>query len=215
MQAIAAGHAAYVPLFVGTNLDEIRLWSALYDLPVDQKPPALLEKQLGDIFGPRGHQAIETYLKDDANYGGAGIQLLGDLLVRMPSIRLAESSSRRRPTYMYLFTYRSTSEYKKFDSAHGMEIPFVFGVIDDLDTIVFTGRDPYRHVVMKQVQQAWINFVRGGDPSQPSLAWPEYDENTRATMQLGISCKVVNDPYAGERTVWNGLPIRWRHAKHR
>jgi para-nitrobenzyl esterase len=116
---------------------------------------------------------------------------------------------------MYLFTYRSTSGYKKFDSAHGMEIPFVFGVIDDLDTIVFTGRDPYRHVVMKQVQQAWINFVRGGDPSQPSLAWPEYDENTRATMQLGISCKVVNDPYAGERTVWNGLPIRWRHAKHR
>src|SRR5579862_1266437 len=46
MQAIAAGNAAYVPLLVGTNLDEIRFWSAVYDLPVDHKPPALLEKQL-------------------------------------------------------------------------------------------------------------------------------------------------------------------------
>jgi len=25
-----------------------------------------------------------------------------------------------------------------------MELPFVFGVIDDLDVIVFTGRDPRR-----------------------------------------------------------------------
>jgi len=93
---------------------------------------------------------------------------------------------------MYRFTYRSTSGYKRFDSAHGLEVPFVFGVIDDLDVIVFTGRDPYRRAVMKQVQQAWINFARTGDPSQPSLAWPKYDENTRATMQLGKSCNVAN-----------------------
>jgi len=108
---------------------------------------------------------------------------------------------------MYRFTYRSTSGYKRFDSAHGMEVPFVFGVIDDLDVVVFTGRDPYRRAVMKQVQQAWINFARTGDPSQPSLAWPKYDEITRATMQLGKSCNVANDPDSEERTVWNGLPF--------
>jgi len=60
---------------------------------------------------------------------------------------------------------------------------------------------------MKQVQQAWINFARTGDPSQPSLAWPKYDEITRATMQLGKSCNVANDPDSEERTVWNGLPF--------
>ena len=43
MQAIAAGHAVYVPLLLGTNLDEIRLWSALYDLPIDQKPCPFLK----------------------------------------------------------------------------------------------------------------------------------------------------------------------------
>ncbi len=46
MQAIAAGHAQYVPLLLGTNLDEIRMWSALYGLPVDQKLPSVLEQQL-------------------------------------------------------------------------------------------------------------------------------------------------------------------------
>ena len=199
--------AAYVPLLLGTNWDEIRLWSAVYDSPVDKKPPAILEKQLGNIFGTRAHQAIETYGKADADYGDAVIHLLGDLLIRMPSIRLAESNSRRQPTYMYLFTYRSTSDYKKFDSAHGMEVPFVFGVIDDLDVIVFTGRDPSRQSVVKEVQQAWVNFARTGDPSAPSLSWPKYDVNARATMQLGITCKVVNDPNSAERRVWNGLPF--------
>ena len=63
--------------------------------------------------------------------------------MRMPMIRVAETVSRRQPTYMYVFTYRSTSNYKKFDSAHcGMEIPFVFGTAEDLDAIVFTGRNP-------------------------------------------------------------------------
>jgi len=26
-------------------------------------------------------------------------------------------------------------------------------------------------------------------------------------MQLGITCKVVNDPNPAERTVWDGLPF--------
>lgn len=120
MQAIAAGHPVFVPLLMGTNLDEIRLWSALYDLPIDHKPLPVLEKQLSDVVGTRAYEAIETYRATNANYGDAVIHLIGDLLMRMPMIRVAETVSRRQPTYMYAFTYRSTSSYKKFDSAHGM-----------------------------------------------------------------------------------------------
>lgn len=205
MQAIAAGHAVYVPLLIGTNLDEIRLWSALYDLPIDQKPLPVLEKQLADVVGTRAHEAIETYRATNANYGDAVVHLIGDLLMRMPTIRLAETVSRRRPTYMYVFTYRSASNYKKFDSAHGMEIPFVFGTADDLDAIVFTGRNSAKNVLMEQMQQSWIDFARTGDPGHSRLPWPKYDEITRATMLLGISFAVVNDPNSTERTVWNGL----------
>jgi para-nitrobenzyl esterase len=207
MQVIAAGRIPSVPILLGTNLDEIRLWSALYDIPVEQKPQNLLAKQITEIAGSRTQEVIETYRKADADYGDAVIHLLGDLLVRMPSIRLAESNSRLQPTYMYLFTYRSTSPYRKFDSCHGMEMPFVFGVIDDLDAILFTGRDRNREAVMNRVEQAWINFARTGDPSQPGLAWPRYDEKRRATMELGITSQVVNDPNSTQRALWNGLPF--------
>jgi para-nitrobenzyl esterase len=105
------------------------------------------------------------------------------------------------------FTYRSTSNYKNYGSCHGMELPFVFGVIDDLDVIVFTGRDSHREALMNQLQQAWVNFARTGDPSQPGLAWPRYDEKTRSTMELGLISRVAHDPNSAERRLWEGLPF--------
>lgn len=207
MRALAAGRAHNVPLLLGTNLDEIRLWSALYDLPIDQKSLPVLEKQLTGVLGERAHQAVQTYRTTEANEGNVVIHLIGDLLMRMPSIRLAETSSHRQPTYMYLFAYRSTSNFKRFDSAHGMEMPFVFGTADNLDAVVFTGRSPTKEALMKQVQQSWTTFARTGDPSYPDLSWPKYDEKTRATMQLGARCAVVRDPNSAERATWNGLPF--------
>ena len=88
-----------------------------------------------------------------------------------------------------------------------MELPFVFGVIDDLDVIVFTGRDTHREALKNQLQQAWVNFARNGDPSQPGLAWSRYDERTRATMELGLTSRIVNDPDSAERTLWSDLPF--------
>jgi para-nitrobenzyl esterase len=207
MQAIAAGHGTSIPILIGTNLDEVRLWPALYDLPLEQRPESLFQKQIAGIVGSKASEVIETYRKADTDYGDSVIHLLGDVLARLPSIRFAEANSHRQPTYMYLFTYRSTSNYKNYGSCHGMELPFVFGVIDDLDVIVFTGRDIHREALMNKLQQAWVNFARTGDPSQPGLAWPRYDEKTRSTMELGLKSRVVNDPNSAQRTLWNGLPF--------
>ena len=207
MQALAGGRAKYVPVVLGTNLDEIRFWSGLYDLPIDQKPLPVLEKQLAGAVGSRAQVAISTYRSVNPDYGEAVIHLIGDLLMRLPSIRLAEINSPRQPTYMYTFNYRSTSAYKRFDSSHSMEIPFVFGTADDLDAIAFTGRNPAKKVLIEQVQESWTNFARTGNPSRAQLPWPKYDENTRATMHLGVSPSVANDPNSAERTVWNGLPF--------
>ncbi|MGA8220562.1 MAG: carboxylesterase/lipase family protein [Candidatus Acidiferrales bacterium] len=207
MQAIAAGRGTSVPVLIGTNLDEIRFWPALYDVPVEQKPETLFRKQLEGIVGSKAPEVMETYRKADADYGDSVIHLLGDVLMRLPAIRFAEASSQHQPTYMYLFTYRSTSSYKNYGSCHGMELPFVFGVIDDLDVIVFTGRGPRREALMNQLQRAWVNFARSGDPSQPDLPWPRYDEKTHATMELGLTSRVVNDPNHAERMLWDGLPF--------
>jgi para-nitrobenzyl esterase len=207
MQAIAKGHGTSVPTLIGTNLDEVRFWETLYDVPLEQKPESLLRKQLEGLAGSKADEVIETYRKADANYGESVIHLLGDVLIRLPAIRFAEANSQRQPTYMYLFTYRSMSEYKNYGSCHGMELPFVFGTIDDLDVIVFTGRSTQREAVMNQVQQAWVNFARTGDPSQPGLAWLKYDKKTRSTMELRATSRIVDDPRSKERSLRNDLPF--------
>ena len=208
IKMIRSGQGATVPVLLGTNLDEIRFWSTIENLPLETKPEPLLERQLAAIVGPKAREVIDTYRKADANYGDAVIHLETDLLFRMTSIRLAEAINDRQPTYMYLFTYRSTSPVTKFDSAHSMELPFVFGVIDELDAIAFTGRDPHRQTLMEQMQQAWLNFARSGDPNHSGLpSWPRYETKQRPTMQLGITSAIVNDPLSAQRAVWEDIPF--------
>ena len=207
MQTIAAGEGASVPVLIGTNLDEVRFWSAGYDLPLEQKTEDFFRKQVEEIVGSKASDVIGAYRRVDSDYGDSVSHLIGDVLMRLPAIRFAEANCHRQPTYMYLFTYRSTSTYKNYGSCHGMELPFVFGVIDDLDVIVFTGRGSRREALMNQVQQAWVNFARSSDPSRPGLPWPRYDEKARATMELGITSRVVDDPNSAERRLWNGLPF--------
>jgi len=206
MAMVLSGEGARVPVLLGTNLDEIKYWSTIEDLPLETKPESLLQSQLAAILGANAADAIKLYGEADVNYGDAIIHLGTDLLFRMTSIRMAEALSERQPTYMYLFTYRSTSPVTTYDSAHSMELPFVFGVIDELDAIAFTGRDPRREKLMEQIQQAWTRFARFGDPNSSGMPqWPEYDVKTRSTMELGITCRVVNDPLSAQRAVWNGV----------
>lgn len=208
LSMILAGEGARVPVLLGTNLDEIRYWSTIEDLPLESKPESLLQSQVAEILGAKTADAIRIYRAADANYGDAVIHLGTDLLFRMTSIRMAEALSRLQPTYMYLFTYRSTSTVARFGSCHSMELPFVFGVIDELDAIAVTGRDPHRENLMHEIQGAWIHFARSGDPNSPGLpAWPKYDTVRRCTMELGIGSGVLNDPLPAQRGVWDGVPF--------
>ena len=208
MKMLRNGRGATVPVLLGTNLDEIRYWSTIEELPLESKPPSLLQTQVAAIVGSRANALIETYRRADSNYGDAVIHLETDLLFRMTSIRMAEAICDRQPTYMYLFTYRSTSPVARYESAHSMEVPFVFGSIDELDSIDFIGRGPNRAALMRQMQQAWIHFARTGDPNHAGLPhWPRYDQKSRPTMEFGLDSKVVEDPLSAQRSSWDGVPF--------
>ena len=208
MKSIQEGQGARIPVLLGTNLDEIRYWATIEDLPLESKPPALLEKQVATIVGDRARALIDTYQRADSEYGEAVIHLETDLLFRMTSIRMAEAICDLQPTYMYLFTYRSTSPLARYESAHAMELPFVFGLIDELESIDFIGRGPDRATLMRQIQQAWIQFARSGDPNHPGLPhWPRYERTRRATMLLGLDSKVLEDPFGAQRRSWDGIPF--------
>ena len=142
---VAEGRGAPVPLLIGTTLEEMQYFATAEDLGIREKPRALMVSQLRNAVGSRAEEILAEYRRLYPVWGDAVVQIASDSLMRFPSIRLAGAVSAFQPTYMYLFTYRSTSTYKPFGSAHAMELPFVFGVMNAQDTIVFTGREPGRY----------------------------------------------------------------------
>jgi para-nitrobenzyl esterase len=88
-----------------------------------------------------------------------------------------------------------------------MELPFVFGVVNAPEVIVFTGRDPKRIELADKVMDTWAAFARNGDPTLPSgPKWPAYDPVRRTTMELGPQIRTVDDPLSEQRLVWGSTP---------
>jgi para-nitrobenzyl esterase len=82
-------------------------------------------------------------------------------------------------------------------------LPFVFGVVNSPEVIVFTGRDPRRYQLAERVMDSWIAFARTGNPTTSSgPKWPTYDPVGRQTMELGPEFRVVGDPLSEQRKIW-------------
>lgn len=212
--AAATGAVAAVPLVLGTTLDELCYWTELEGLPLFDRPQALWRTQLADVAGNRLDAVEQAYahahLPDEAEARRQQrLQLLGDLNFRLPCIRVAESLSRGgRAVWMYLFTYRSTATDARHDSAHAMELPFLFGNLDAPLVESFTGCGPGRTVLQANLQQAWTSFAHHGQPQVPGLgAWPRYDTGRRTTLDLNIDCHFRDDPLAAQRRVWADVPF--------
>ena len=57
------------------------------------------------------------------------------------------------------------------------------------------------------MSEMWSTFARKGRPAatghQP--AWPAYTTAKRATMEIDAQCRVVDDPFGLERSMWERL----------
>ncbi len=52
---------------------------------------------------------------------------------------------------------------------------------------------------------AWTGFVRDGDPSQGSLAWPAFEAESRPTLVFDQQSELALAPFDEERAVWEGI----------
>ena len=56
------------------------------------------------------------------------------------------------------------------------------------------------------MQDAWLGFARGGEPTHAGLGdWPRYERGRRATMTLGAECAPVDAPAEVERAFWDEM----------
>ena len=81
-----------------------------------------------------------------------------------------------------------------YGACHGSEVAYVLN----------TGRqikmgDDHNPALAAEVQQMWVNFATTGNPSTPAHYWPAYEATQRATMVLGDTIKLLNDPLSEQR----------------
>jgi len=231
LASIAQGAAADVPILIGTNLEEWKLFSVAdpraatmslkelearlaalwvpYPGAATDLDPGRGTSWLGEPpFPPDPRRIIEAY---DQTLPGASPKAyweaaMTDLVFRIPAIRLAEAHSQGGGrSFMYLFTWRSTSFEGALGSCHAVEIPFVFNTLGRPGTAMFVG-DQAPAGLASSMNATWAAFARHGDPSLGDMGpWPAYEGDRRATMVIEASPAVVEDPMGAERRAWDGF----------
>jgi para-nitrobenzyl esterase len=200
-----------LPLLIGTNAEEMRYSVAMEGSPIDRQPENRLRQYLQSLFGAPGTSLIDVYKRYSQTSEAAITTLIGDAIFRMPALRLAEVNAARKPTYVYLFTYRSPARGPtglEYGAMHGLDTAPVFHQ-DTPIGYAYVGPKGTWSVLSEQMMAAWTSFARSGNPNNNLLPpWPPYDLNQRATMMLGIHSDVMLDPYRREREAWSNIPTR-------
>jgi carboxylesterase type B len=166
-EAYEAGTFAHVPLMVGSTLNEGG-W-AVNDLPVATVAEyhAYLEQNFGDATG----EALQMYpVASDADVKPALAAVFGDTQFTYGARGIAAASARTQPlTFRYLFAQGT--------AAHADDTPYVFG------NLLPTASDEDRAVSALQMA-AWIRFAASGDPNGDGLAWPAYNADDDAYLEI-------------------------------
>lgn len=214
LDALQHGNARNVDLILGTTLNELRLYlkyspelrtAQLTDIPGLRDLPENKRRELWDEYRrPRGHMT----------HGQVALDVGGDYWFRAGAIRMAEAQLvYNKNVYMYLFAWRAADP--ELGAPHAIELPFVFGnalgrspLLGDLD-------DPSSSAAVEAltatVQEYWSSFARIGQPvAKGGVNWPRYDLESRRTIVFDRTVKVLMDPYAKERELFDGVELNRR-----
>ncbi|HSL48082.1 MAG TPA: carboxylesterase/lipase family protein [Candidatus Deferrimicrobiaceae bacterium] len=215
LAAVRDGAARDVPLLIGTNLDEARLFAPLDPEATTLDEAALLARCEAAIPGgpDAARRAVTLYREaraargESLEPGDLWFAIESDRTMRHPAMRLAALQAAHQPaTYAYLFTWPSPAMGGLFGSCHALELPFVFGTLDHPLLRPFTGKGAEAHALAARIQDAWIAFARTGRPGHAGLGeWPAYDAAARRTMILDRRCRVEAAPREAERALWDSL----------
>jgi carboxylesterase type B len=196
---LVAGAGAAIEVMAGSNVDEHNFF-LVPNGAIDQITEAVVVGAVA-AHGLPVEAALATYHAEDpdASPGELLSAVLGDWYVRIPALRVAEAhATSSAATYMYEFAWRSPQFDGRFGAAHGVEIPFVFDTLPDgMDPLL--GGDPPQQLA-DAMHGAWVAFATNGE-----VDWPQYDLTRRATMRFDTTSRVMDDPRAAVRILWEGV----------
>jgi para-nitrobenzyl esterase len=201
-QAIARGEAHPVPVIVGNNAEESRLFTRWLKMLPTTEPT--IERLLG-AADPAARERI-TAAYPDYPHPDACMQLSADMFFGSVAWRIAEAHSKHAPTYMYRYDYAPRAlSWTGLGATHATELLAVFDLYrtrwGSLLTLAADQRSALR--VSNNIQSRWRRFSRTGVPGE---GWPTYDQD-RAVMVFDKHSRVDHDPYRARRQAWEGFTL--------
>jgi len=198
--ALAAGQGSEVPLLIGSNRDEARLFLVAPGVIDQVDEPALAAAAAAYGLTPQG---LEVYRasRPDASPGDVLAAVISDWFFRVPAIRVAETraAAAAAGTWMYRFDLPEPRDNHRLGACHAAELPFVFDTVTRADVRPLIGDAPSQ-AVADLVHRVWVDFITRGEPG-----WAPYDPASRTTGLLTDDVSVVDDPAGDERAVWEGI----------
>jgi para-nitrobenzyl esterase len=215
LAAVARGDVADVPLLIGTNRDEFKLFTftdrdRLDDAGLVERVHQIADRC--DVGDERlADRLMGTYgpIVGERNPGAnqRWVALQSDRIFHYPAARLADLQAQHQPkTYSYLFDWQPPILGRALGSCHGLDLPFVFGGARGALLRAGLVADRAAGPLCDYMQDAWISFAQTGEPHQGDASdWPAYELRRRYTKGLGAKLRIFKDPHEAAREFWEPL----------
>jgi len=180
-----------IPLVIGTNRDENKLWST-FDQSLANADKAVWETFTNEAFGVRAPQARQAY--ETLRPGEAARELISavntDTGFRQPAQRLSEARvTHHMPTWMYWFTWPTPAFGGAVGCCHALDIPFAFDNLDAEGVLMMTGDGPERASIADRFASEIVEFATHGHPS-----WSQFNLDDRPTLVINTDTELTHDP---------------------
>jgi para-nitrobenzyl esterase len=199
---LSAAAQSALPLVLGSNHDEDRLWSA-FDPVQAEFGQSDWERVSGEVFGDRASDARAVYekLRPTETPKQLISSVRTDTAFRQRAQRLAEQhANHSNPTWMYWFTWATPAFGGILGSCHALDVPFAFDNLSAPGTDMLTGDGVERAGIAKRFADEIVQFARTSAPT-----WEAFDTTHRKTLEINAEFVVLNDPEKEIREIFMSL----------
>ena len=194
-----AAASSPVPLCLGSNRDESRLWTA-FDPSFASKTESDWTDHLRRVFGDKAGAARSAYesLRPGETFGQLITAVNSDVAFRQHVRALANRrDDASNPTWVYWFTWASTALGGQLGSCHALDIPFAFDNLDAPKVRGLLGHDSDTGNLATEFADNITHFAVHGHAS-----WAQYDRSTGATLRMDLSTELLGHPEAEIHTLF-------------
>jgi para-nitrobenzyl esterase len=201
VEAMASGQAHRIPLIIGHNADEARLFARFMDyLPTTR---SMID---GLIVDDVRKEALRKAYPDYPRPAEC-VRVGGDIVFGSTAWRIAEAHGAHAPTYAYRYDYAPRAlAWSGFGATHATELLALFDTYRTRFGSILTAVGDQRSAlrVSADIQRRWLEFGTTGAPGED---WPRYDERRRAVRVFDRRPRVEYDPAAERRLLWKDFSL--------